>query len=421
MHVIRSIAAFAMLCAFTASLSAQGTGSRFQGASVDSGAEKLDVGQPKQDLSGLGYVLAPGVIFAPTGTVETGYNSNPDELFADAEGSLYGLANTSSVLGFIKSTGATTLTMRGTFLQYDGDVTDSSRWDAGLALDNAYAIAPNTQATFGIYYLRDEISLVASDNQGGYGQLAFREDGFETFMRLRADQVDYLGSFSDSSLNAEELALRQPSQFNLKRLEGVSGFIFGPQARIGVYAELGGANLDYYDQGAEDILDRDTSEIWAITGFRFNLRPDLTIDAGWRLNVRQVEDKTVDDQTTNFFDGRLIWTPKETLRIVGEVDRKFAEPSSTLAVMTDRIHYGASVFYKIRSDVELSAALRHDQKEQIGDDFDYHETEVSLSMAYQWSEKTTLYGLALHETIEEQSTGQTADKFQIGGGTRIKF
>ena len=82
-------------------------------------------------------------------TTEVGYNSNPDKLFTNAQGSLYGLSNATAVFGFLNATGATTLTLRGTLLEYDADIARSSRWDAGMALDNAYAVAPGTVATFG--------------------------------------------------------------------------------------------------------------------------------------------------------------------------------------------------------------------------------------------------------------------------------
>jgi len=421
MLAIRVIAVFCAVCAWPASLSAQQTGGRFQGSTVDENAKKLEVGTPQRDLSGLGYQIAPNVVFQPTLTMESGYNTNPDEFFNDAEGSPYGLANATGVFGFLRDTGATTLTLRGTALQYDGDVQESKRWDAGLALDNAYAIAPGTLATFGGYYLRDEIALVPSNNAGGYGQLAYTQTGFETFGRIKLDQIDYLGSVTNENATPTELLLLQPSQFNMRRTEGVSGFIFGPKARIGVYSELGGANLDYRDQNVETILDRDATEVWAIGGLRFNLHPSLALDAGWRLNMRQVDDRQVDDQTTSFFDGRLTWTPLEALQIVLEVNRTFVEPLSTLAVVSDKIHYGASAYYRIGPGLDFSAALRHDQIDQIGDIFDYHETELSASLAYQWSARTTLYGLVVGEHGEEQSTGQTYDKLQVGGGARLKF
>ncbi len=359
---------------------------------------------------------------APTMTWETGFNSNPNELFTDAKGSPYGLANATTVFGFLGSTGATTLTLRGTFLEYDDDIARNERWDAGFALDNAYAVAPGTIATFGGYYLRDEISFVASDNEGAYGQLAYKDPDFEAFGRMKIDQIGYLGTVTSTTIvNPVQLMLLQPSQFNVQRIEGVSGFIFGPQARIGFYGELGGANLNYYTQNVEDIVDRDATEFWAVSGLRFNLHPTVQLDTGWRFNVRQVEDTHVSDPSTNYFDGRLTWTPFDTLRFVAEVDRSFVEPVSTLAVVGDKIHFGTSVTYKARPDLEISAALRHDLIDQIGDITDYHETELSLSMAYQWSEKTTVYGLVSDEHVDEQSTGQTYDKLQVGAGTKIKF
>jgi hypothetical protein len=419
---LRAVTLFCALSLCPASVLAQQSLARFQGAKLDESSKKLGIGKPKSDLSGLGYTIAPGVLFQPSLTMESGYNSNPDELFIGGEGSPYGLTNATGVFGFIKETGATTLTLRGTFLQYDGDIEDSSRWDSGVALDNAYAVGPGMIATFGAYYLRDEISFVASDNEGAYGQLAYKEAEFETFARLKADQIGYLGSVAGpSGADPLDVLFLQPSQFNVQRIEGVTGFIFRPQGRIGFYTELGGANLNYYTQNVENLLDRDATEFWAITGFRFNLHPTVVLDTGWRFNVRQTDDRRVHEQSSNYFDGRLIWTPVETLRFTAEIDRSFVEPVSALAVVGDKIHYGASVFYLARPGLETGVALRHDQIDQIGDSFDYHETEISFSMSYQWSEKTVVYGLVGNEFVEEQTTGLDYNKLYVGAGARIKF
>jgi Putative beta-barrel porin 2 len=420
-HFIRALSVFGAVLVCPAAVLAQQTATRFQGATLEESSKKLGVGSPKADLSELGYTIAPGIVLAPTATFETGYSSNPNELFTDAEGSLYGLSNGTAVVGFLNSTGATTLTVRGTILEYEGDIDRSSRWDAGLALDNAYAVAPNTVATFGAYYLRDEIAFVPSDNEGVYGQLAYRDADFESFGRLKLDQIGYLGDVSSAGADPVALLLAQPSQFDVQRVEGVSGFIFGPTARIGFYGELGGANLDYLEQQVENLLDRDATELWATGGLRFNLHPSLVVDAGWRVNSRQVEDRRVGDPSSNYFDGRVTWTPVDRLSFLAEIDRSFVEPVSALAVAGDRIHYGASVLYKARPDLELAATVRHDQIEQIGDVYDFHETEVSLSATYQWSEKAAIYGLIGNEHVEEQSTGESYDRLQIGAGAKIRF
>ena len=83
-----------MRCALVpATLLAQQGATRFQGATLEESSKKLGLGAPKSNLSELGYTIAPGIVFAPTVNMETGYSSNPDELFANAEGSLYGLTN----------------------------------------------------------------------------------------------------------------------------------------------------------------------------------------------------------------------------------------------------------------------------------------------------------------------------------------
>lgn len=420
-NLLRAAVTAIILCGAPALVFAQQS-TRFHGSSIDEGSKKLGVGKPQQDLSGLGHVIAPGVVFVPTLTMEAGNNSNPDLLFSNAEASPYGLANLTGVFGFIRETGATTLTFRGTSLEYDGDVSGSTRWDAGVALDNAYVVAPNLLATFGGYYLRDEISRVVSNSEGGYGQLSYNVQDFEGFARLRLNQIGYLGAVAGSSgQTATQIAMLQPSQYDVQRAEAVSGFILYPRKRIGFYSELGGANLDYYSQGAESVLDRDATEFWLLGGLRFNLHPSIVLDTGWRFNARDTEDPVTGNVTSNFFDGRLTWTPLENLQIVMEADRSFQEPISTSGVVGDKIHYGASLYYKMRPDVEISGSARHDLIDQLGDVEDYHETGISASVSYLWNEKIVIYGVVDQTHSEEQNSGETADRLQVGAGTRIQF
>ena len=42
-------------------------------------------------------------------------------------------------------------------------------------------------------------------------------------------------------------------------------------------------------------------------------------------------------------------------------------------------------------------------------------------MTYQWNEKAAIYGLISNEHVEEQTTGLTYDRFQVGAGTKISF
>jgi hypothetical protein len=394
---------------------------RIQRGTIEENAAKLDVGASKQSPAGLGHEIAPGVVFSPTVTLESGYNTNPDEFFTGAEESPYGLANATGVFGFLNTAGATTLALRGTFNQWDDDIIRSGRWDAGLAIDNAYVVAEKTIATFGAFYLRDELSLIASDNGGGYGQLAYKDTDFEAFARVKADQIAYVTEIDNATATPVQLLLLQPSQFDMRRVEMVSGFIFGPSDRVGFYGELGGGAIDYTEQTVENILDRDADELWAVTGLRLNLHKSLVVDAGWRFNFREADDTSIDALDSNYFDGRIAWTPIDTVQIVAEVDRRFSEPLSTFAIVSDKIHYGVSVVWKARPDLEITGGFRHDQIEQIGDIYDYRETEWTLSVAHQWTDSTTLYGLVSHEHVEELTTDQSYDKLQVGGGTRIKF
>lgn len=398
------------------------SGARLRGSKLDEGQKRLGIGKIPGDLSQLGYVVADGVVFLPTASFETGYNSNPDELFSAIEGSPYGLANANGVLAFIRQTGATTVAVRGTALQYNGDIKNSSRWDAGAAIDNAYAVAPGITATFGGYYLRDEINLVPSDNAGGYSQLAYKDDGFEAFARIKGDQIAYLGGVDNAaSIPVSLLPFLKPNQFDVRRLEGVAGFIFGPAAKVGFYGELGGSDLNYLSQNAEALLDRDAGEFWAVAGVRLNLHRTLVIDAGWRVNHRSIEDRTAKEHSSSFFDGKLTWAPADNFSIQAEIDRTLVEPVTAFAVVGDRTRYAATANYIPAPLWSFSASLRYEVLDQIGDVLEYREIGAGLAVAYEFSERTAIYGLIDYEHVEETFTGDTYDRVQIGAGTRVKF
>ncbi len=421
---IRGIIALAMgaTVVLTCDQASAQSGNRLRGSTLGDGQKRLGVGTVQPGLSQLGYVLADGLFFLPTASFETGANTNPDELFSGAQASPYGLANASGVLGYITDKGATTLALRSTLLQYDEDIVNNSRWDAGLAIDNAYAIMPGTVATFGAYYLRDELNLVPSDNTGGYGQLAYKDEGLETFARLKADQIGYRGGvLNEDDIPSFFLPLVQNEQFNVQRVEGATGFIIGPSARVGVYGELGGANLDYYSQNAENVLDRDATEFWAVAGLRFNLHKTLTLDAGWRFNVRDIEDRFTKDHSSDFFDGRLTWSPSETLQFVAEIDRTLVEPVTTFALVGDKTRYALGASYKPAAEWDVSASLRYEVLDQIGDVQEYEETGGSLAVGYQFNERTVIYGLVDYEHTEEQFSGEDYDRVQVGAGTKVQF
>jgi hypothetical protein len=412
---------YAMLLFPPADAAAQAQ-ARLQGSSLDDAPEKLKAGKLPSGLAALGYTLADGVVFIPSASFETGYAYNPDEFFNRIESSPYGLSEANAVLGFVRASGATTFAVRGNLLQYDEDIARNTRWDAGAAIDNAYTIAPGLQATFGLYHLRDEINLTPSDGTGGYSQLSFTAKDFEAFGRVRADQISYL---TDQPFAFFVPASLQPflrsSQFNVRRVEGVTGFIIAPQAKIGFYVEAGGGSLDYFTQNVERLLDRDAAELWGLTGLRFNLHETLRLETGWRYNQRDFEDASRREFSSSYFDGRLVWSPVPEFQLVLNTDRKIVEPITAFALAGDQISYGLVAAYKPAPLWDVSVYAGYQTLDQIGDDAEYREWRGGLYAGYQFSERTTLYGVADYEHTEEVFSGEDFEKYRFGAGTKVKF
>ena len=188
----------------------------------------------------------------------------------------------------------------------------------------------NTVATFGAYYLRDEIAFVPSDNEGAYGQLAYKDTDFETFGRLKLDQIGYLGHVSSATRGPNRAAFRAAVAIRRAARRGCFGLHLRPA----------GAHRLLWRAGRRQsgLLPRRTSKICS-TGTPPNsgrpaacasicTRP-LVVDAGWRVNARQVEDRQVRRPVDELFRRPPDLDADRTLSFVAEVDRGFVEPVSS--------------------------------------------------------------------------------------------
>ena len=395
---------------------------RFQGQSLGEARERVKIQNLGAELTKMGHVIAPGIVLVPTVSLETGYDSNPDQSFKHAHATPYGLVGGSVMLGFVHADGATTLAGKGNLLRYDEETLDGTRWDGGAAIDNAYKLAPGVETAFGAYVLRNEINLEPSQYAGGYSKLSYSRDPIELSLLSRLEDIRNFGPvrFAEAVPPAL-LPFVQASQFNVRRMELLANVLVGRDRPIGVYGEIGGADIDYTDQGVEADLDRDGSEVWALAGVRVTFDKTLIADIGYRFNQRHLEDAWVPSHASSYFDGKLVWSPLDSVKVVLDVDQVLVEPSSAMALVGEQTTYALRATSSPGPAWRLDLHAHYRRLEEIGDSPIFIERAVGGSARYLLSDAQSVYGLIEFKNVTDISSDAHFDWLRIGMGYNFSF
>lgn len=392
--------------------------SAYFGKSTDDGRKRL-AAPSYNELKSSGQ---SGVVTHKSMSLEAGGNSNVDQFFGDANDSPYGKIDSNVILGYITESGASTLAVKGQMLQYDEDVNDNTRWDAGVAVDNDYQIYGGLRMGAGAYFLRDETELIPLNELGGYTSLNFNDNFWGANVVGRIDNFDYIGAYPLPGLIPPGVeAFARPGEYSYLRSEMAGNVITFQNEMVSPYAEVGGANIDYTDQKIPGLLDRDAREAWALAGLRFKPDATVVIDAGWRVNRREFDDAVTRDFDSNFFDGKVIWAPGSTFLVRFEVDRSIQAPIALQALATDQISYSLTTEFRPADNFSISPYARFRNLDQIGDASDFEETTFGVASELRLRNNVTLYGQLQSKTLEEKATGADMEQIQGGLGVRLKF
>lgn len=366
-------------------------------------------------LDSIGYVVGDGIVVAPTLQTEGGRDTNPNRLF-DGEGSAFGRVDGGVTFGVVNEASATTLSLKGGFLHL-GDLVRDDRYDAGASIDTFYQLRPGHELTAGGFYLRDEISFTKSEVLGSYGDYSFTEEHFEGFMQSRFSDVRYINGRSIAGLSPFFLN----SAFDVRKYEQLGGFLFGRQSIVAAYVRGGVASIDYTDQRAETVIDRDAVDMFGVAGLRVTFSPFLRLDAGVRGNYRDLDDIVIDDVSTTGFDGALTWAPSARYQMKLAVERRLGEPSTSFSRVADVLEYSGRMVWRPLVRAELSLRAAQKESEEIGDGLTFVERSVAGEASYDVTQGVQVYLAALYERTHIEETEADFDRFRIAAGTRVQF
>jgi len=418
--VISSIACAVPICAAVA----QTGPNQLRASNLDAGANAAKVQVPSGDLSSYGTVIAPGVVWSKEATFEAGYDSNPDELFVQNRATAYGRVGGNSSLAFVRpdGSGATVISLRGTYLSLSDTDFAHNRGDADFAIDNSYALGKGVDFSFGGYFLYDALHLVESEQGGGYAKLAFTSKNFDAYARVRHQEIQYEGPVPQAQLfDPATLVFAANRNYDVRRTEETAGFIAYANTSLGFFADTGASQLDYFNQVNPSVLDRTADEYWVVGGVRFAVDKYFKADVGYRYNERDFQKASLSDYSNSYPDAHLVWFAARDLTISFDVTRILVEPITTFALAGDERTFDLRVRYQVNPKLSLIVDAHDRRTAQIGDTALYYEKAVSLFANYDYTDKIHFYGVAAQKHVEESFSGGQYDRTQLGLGTRVQF
>ncbi|MGO9546176.1 MAG: outer membrane beta-barrel protein [Rhodomicrobium sp.] len=364
----------------------------------------------------IGFVLAPGVTFAPSAFSEVGYDSNPAQAIADPKDSAFIRSGAGFNLSSVSPRTVVTVSGGGSVLEYFNDAvfTDPVRYAGYTKANVTYLVQPGITVSSGAFIDYDGQSVDKNQTAGANTELGYRDDFVSSVLRARFLNVQYL--------NGPDVAnspLILSSAYNYNRSETTWTGLLGNSWRVAPYGEVSVARVDYTDQPDPAALDRSADDYHLKGGLRLTVSPALSADAGWRYNWRDTDDRRVTSFDSNSFDGSLTWRPSPFFFINAAVERYIGEPVTGLAVLADVRSYSMKVTYLPVPGVAVSATGGYQVVSDIGSGVHYHWDYAEAQAAWDYNDRVQFYTALRYQNydIRWQNTG--FDDVRVTAGMRI--
>jgi hypothetical protein len=359
------------------------------------------------------------VEFKPYVEAEGGYDSNSDNLvdntpsaFEKIEGGLTLSAKTPSEY--------TALTLRARELHFD-DIDRENRWDFKAAFDATFDLSDTQTLKVGTNYFRDFLSLDRADIISSYGDYALRTQDF----RFRAEAKSHVEiNIEDGGQGDETLDVFNVSRgkaFDFSRTDGRVSLLTFTRFWLQPFVIYDYANLDYFSQVSNPLIDRNANEQFGIAGARVEFDKRFRIDVGLRLNDREFDDDVVHRFSSEYVDVNMFWQPVDALKITGIVERILDEPSTSFGLADDVRSYGSTLDWDFSPRWSLSLSGYYDRVEPIGDDLLYNKLIGTVAVTYEPNDNTELFVSTLGKWVREEETGDEYTRFKVGSGVRLKY
>ena len=432
----RRMLGLAALVAFASTAEARGVRHR---PSFDGVKNSLDAAGPRSPEAG-GLPIGADTRLYTGLAVGGGQEGNIDQRFINQSDGAYGFVDAGGAIISGPASSQTTAIVRGSLQYHDIDFRPE-RWDAGILIDHLETLAPGLVLNTGGFFLHDDIDISKADTSSGYYELKNTQTDYEAFLRGRALRVHYLTAVGAVDTGAI-FAADESESYN--RFEQSAGILLMPQSRIAPFVEGGFAYNDYFhklQQAAQAppfpdpddptvllfpdppdaVINRQSSDGWAVAGLRIQITNTLRLDLGGRVNQRWLETSAHDDHTSGFIDAKLVWQPSEQLFVEFNIDRTLIEPYSADAYVTDLTSYTVYVSAQVDPRTRLTFDSGVLDADQIGSLDRFKEYYAGGKLAYALDQRTELFTEVYATHIINTATDEDGDRLRVAAGMKIGF
>ncbi len=368
-----------------------------------------------QDLAGTAITYRPYI------EVEGGYNSNPDSLVR-RHASHFEKLESGLAIAARRPNELYELTFKVRGVRFD-ELDIVNRWDARVGIDTAFELGNGQQLKIGTSYLRDFFSFNRADVYKSYLDYTLKSDDFRLRLQGKSNVEINIERDEDGALppSPDVFDTIRGRAFDYAKSEAQIAVLGFTRSWLQPFAIYNFANVDYFHQAADPVFDRNAVEHFAIAGVRVELGKPFRIDVGARINHRDFDDPQIRRFTSEFYDVNFIWTPVETFKLKGVIERVIKEPSTAFGLADDVRSYGLTAEWRAAEKLRLTLSGYYDRVLPIGDDFKFNKYSVVASSTYDWSKDVELFVSGLAKWVDDDVTGQSYTRFKIGTGVKMKF
>ncbi len=388
------------------------------------GAMSVMTGQAVADdttPSGFTYepVAGTSVVWRPFVEVEGGYDSNLDGE-TDGAGSWFERIDTGSSLKVSRDKSTYYFTLRGRHAVFDNlDIRE--RWEIKASADATYELSETETLNFTTEYHHDFFSFNRANIYTSDADYALRQENYKIRLQAKSTIESNIGGNDSFGDPIDIFNVTRGAAYDYSRTDGYVALLTNTKSWLQPFAIYDYGNLDYFNQVANPIIDRNAIEHFGVAGLRFQPSEKFRIDIGGRINFRDFDDKVTTDFTSSYADVNVFWQPMDTVKITALLERVIKEPSTSFGLADDVRTVGLTFDWTFSKDWLLSATGYYDRVEAIGDDARYNKYLTTLSITYYVNDHLEVFGQALAKWVNEEVSGDAYDRYKTGLGARIKF
>ncbi|HMA72359.1 MAG TPA: outer membrane beta-barrel protein [Xanthobacteraceae bacterium] len=300
------------------------------------------------------------------------------------------------------------------------DLPVSQRYDVDAAVGARYDFSSNTALKLGASYYKDAISLDRYDYYNGYADLVNEGDLYRLRVKLDSHTEVSTNTRIPISTDPAVIAATSDKAFDFTKNSATTSLLLLRNQMIAPFIVGNIADIDYFQQVDDPLINRTGREFWGIAGARFTLNPDFSVDLGGRYNHRNFDDLHFTQFTSSYPDLRLTWHATDGLTFRGIVERQIKEPTTTFGLADDVITYEVNFDQKFEQwTIRGRAWLDH--LRPIGDPFNYYKYNWFLGVGYAFSKNTELFAEYFGRHVVEKITDLGYERTRVGAGVRVTF